>query len=165
MKIKQTKDSLSSWLLLPILVLVTGPMQLVVFSPQTNTLICNRVELKQVDCWQKYSLIGLQVREVFIDSLYKVAVVKAPSSSGIKYQLILFTSVGNQRFGFPHEHQQAQAIASRINNFLKTPAQPFLTIQDNYWIWQATLLSALFTAMWIWVIIWAIRYSIGNKLN
>lgn len=165
MRIKQTKDSLLGWLLLPLLVLVTGPIQLVVFSPQTNTLICNRVQLKQVDCWKKYSLMGLEVRKVSIGSLYKVAVVQAPSSSGIKYQLMLFTSVGNQRFGFPNERKQSQAIASRINNFLKTPAQPSLTIQDNYWIWQATLLSALMTAMWIWVIIWAIKYSMGNKLQ
>lgn len=104
-----------------------------------------------------------------IGSLSKVAVVDAPSSPGKagipKYQLMLFTSVGNQRFGFPHEHKQAQAIVSRINTFLTTPVQPSLTIQDNYWIWQVTLLAALPTAMWIWVIIMAIRYSMGNKLQ
>lgn len=163
MKIKQTKDSLSTWLLLPLLVLARGPIQLVVFSPQTSTLICNRVELTEVNCQKKYSLMGLEVRKVSIGSLDRVKVVEylsSPGKGGIpKYQLMLFTFSGNERFGFAHTQKQAQAIASRINTFLATPARPSLIIQDNSWIWQVTLIAALFTVMWIWVIIWAIRYS------
>lgn len=62
MKIEQTKHSLLRWLFATFLVLVTGPSQLIVSSPQTSTFICNRVESTQVNCERKYSLMGLQVR-------------------------------------------------------------------------------------------------------
>lgn len=94
-------------------------------SPQTSTLTCNRVELMQANC-EKNSVLGLEARKVSLGQLQEAKAVQSPyyrSLRARRYQVMLFTSSGEVLFGFPsQEKEQMQAITSRINTFLATPA-------------------------------------------
>lgn len=106
--------------------------------PNVTTLTCNRTEPTQGSCKLLASgLLASEVREIPISILQGAKVDESRSSKSTTYGVVLLTITGEVPFTFYSNFDKGkkQAIASRINDFVKIPGETSLAVkQDDRWI-------------------------------
>lgn len=145
MQVMQQSPSQLTLRLRPVLIWVFGSIFTVagvftIFSGKVITFTCHRTELPQSICRLSTSgLLGLKIREIPVNTLQGAKVEND--------EVVLLTNNGEVPF-----NSDSSADASRINQFVRTPEQKTLTVQqDNRLLLY--LFGGVFTASSLFILV------------
>jgi hypothetical protein len=148
--LQQTSTKLKLWFLPKFIYLAGGfitllllPYMLKILSPRSpnNILTCQRSQANQGICQivSSSKRVKTQIKTIALEQLRQAKVVIVPRGDGkTEYQqIVLLTKQGGIPLQFTRTQQpdltakKLNAIALRINNFVKNTQQPYLNIQQG----------------------------------